>query len=70
MTVSKWDRWLLPAWIVISLMWAVWVFAACPMESREDMIVVLALIAVPSALSYALLFVAGRALDRRLHEAD
>jgi hypothetical protein len=70
MTVSKWDRWLLPAWIVTSLMWTVWIYPACPMESREDMIAILALIAVPCALSYALLFAIGRALDRALHEAD
>jgi len=47
-----------------SLMWAIWVFVSCPMESREDMIAVLALISVPCALWYALLFAIGRRLDK------
>jgi hypothetical protein len=50
MTVSKWDRWLFPAWVVTSLVWAIWIFMACPMESRGDTIAVLALISVPCAL--------------------
>ena len=67
MTVSKWDRWLLPAWFITSLVWTIWVLAAYPMQSREGMIALLALISVPCGLWYAVLLVVGRILDRNLH---
>ena len=55
----------MPAWAVTSLVWAIWIFVTCPMESREDMIALLALISIPSALWYALLFAIGWRLDKK-----
>jgi hypothetical protein len=66
--VSKWDRWLLPAWFISSLAWTIWVLAVFGMQSREDMMAVLALISVPCALWYAILFLVGRRLDKGLDE--
>ena len=67
--VSKWERWLLPAWFISSLAWTIWVLTALGLQSREDMIAALALISVPCALWYAVLFLVGRRLDSGL-DAD
>ena len=64
--VSKWERWLFPAWVLSSVAWTIGILVTFPIQFREDMFAVLALVLVPCGLWYILLFAIGWRLDKHL----